>query len=235
MQLIENAPIYKHLNLKTLQVDLHLAAPPVFYDPLPLDAVLAFAVVDTTTRGKGLPQTAEPYYIPLPIEKLWTCPHTTAPLWNATQFFPVEPNAQQTVYWHKRGYRPEMTKRARSGKPHNANFRQGRHKEYRIPLPQQRCKHWRAYCTGDVKEISELLSKVHSVGKKKSQGHGRVAEWQLTEIDGFSYFHEGRFIKAFPVAYPDKPALEGVVSFSRQETAWTPPYWLSTLHQPCIV
>ena len=29
-----------------------------------------------------------------------------APLWNATHFFPLTENTQETIYWHKRGYRP---------------------------------------------------------------------------------------------------------------------------------
>ena len=235
MKIIEDAPTYKNIDLKTLQVDLYLSSKPAFYDALALDAVLSSAVVDMATRGRGLPDTLEPYFIPLPLEKMWTCPMTFAPLWNATQFFPLSDNAQQTAYWHKRGYRPEMVKRALSGKPHNANFGQGRHKEYRMPLPIQSCLKWRAYCVGDVEEVSGLLASLHSVGKKRSQGHGRVKEWQLMEIDAFSYFHEGRFIKAFPVAYPNKPELEAGISFSRYETGWTPPYWNATLFQECIL
>ena len=235
MKLIADAPTYKNIDLKTLQVDLYLSSKPAFYDALTLDAVLSSAVVDMATRGQGLPGTLEPYYIPLPLEKLWTCPNMLAPLWNATQFFPMGENYQQTAYWHKRGYRPEMVKSSRSGKPHNANFGQGRHKEYRMPLPIQSCLNWRAYGVGDIAEIRRLLARVHSVGKKRSQGHGRIKEWQLTEIDAFSYFHEGQFIKAFPVAYPNMPELEGVVSFRRYETSWTPPYWNATLFQECIV
>ena len=234
MKFIENAPTYKNLSRTPLQIDVHLASPVILYQPLALDGLLAAQVVQQATRGRGLPATPEPYDIPLPLELLWRCPETLAPLWNATQFFPLEKNVQCAAFWHKRGYRPEMLQLARSGKPHNANFQNGRHKEYRIPLPKQSCLKWRAYCVGDVAEIEDLLGGLHSVGKKRTQGFGRVLKWQIAAVKAFDYVQDGRLIKAFPVAYPETSVLSGGAAFSRYETAWTPPYWNAVLYRECI-
>lgn len=234
MKTLENAPDYSNLHLTPLQVDVYFASAPVFYDPPTLDATLAYAVVREATQGQGLPETATPYYIPLPLEKLWTCPKTGAPLWNATQFFPLLPNTEEAVFWHKRGYRPEVTQRTR-GKPHNARFGQGRHKEYRMPLPRQSCLQWRAFCVGDRTEIQRLVSSVASLGKKRTQGHGRVLRYEFTAIAAVSYFQGRQAIKAFPIAYPQRPDVPGDVIFSIYEVGWTPPYWLETLFQTCIV
>ena len=235
MKLIERTPNYAKIEARKLQVDLFLASPAALYNQATLDGILARAVVMEATQGKGLEASNEPYYIPLPIQKLWVCPKTFAPLWNATQFFAVDGNQTRTAYWHKRGYRAELLKKAKSGKPHNANFGQGRHKEYRMPLPVQTSLRWRAFCVGDMTEVWRLLRSIKSIGKKRTQGFGLVAKWHVTEINSFSYFHEGRFIKTFPTAYPNLPEVPPNVIFSRYEAPWTPPYWLQTLFQDCIL
>lgn len=237
MKIITTAKAYTKFESTPMQVDVQLAKPAAFYHMPELDGLLARVVVDEATRGRGLPDSAEPYFIPLPLEKLWTCPTTFAPLWNATRFFPLEKNTARTLYWHKRGYGPELLNRQRSGKPHNADFRKGRHKEYRMPLPMQSCLRWRAYAVGDIDEVERLLSQVRSLGKKRVQGHGIVLSWEASPVSSFSYAHDGRLIKAFPVAYPNLPkmTLPKDVDFNIYETGWTPPYWLATLFKTCLI
>ena len=233
---LPNAPSFKNLSLKPFQVDMFLNTQPVFYDFQALDGLLASTVVQQATRGKSVIDSAEPYNIPLPLEKLWTdMDDTLAPLWNATRFFPVDANIQTTRFWHKRGYRPDLLKRTKQGKFHNANFQNGRHKEYRIPMPVQSALHWRAYAVGDIEKMSSLLIPIQAVGKKRTQGYGRIRSFRIQAIDEISYTHDGKLIKTFPLAYEDKPDLAEDVIFSCYETGWTPPYWLETLFKPCVV
>ena len=84
MKIITTAKAYTKFESTPMQVDVQLAKPAAFYHMPELDGLLARVVVDEATRGRGLPDSAEPYFIPLPLEKLWTCPTTFAPLWNAT-------------------------------------------------------------------------------------------------------------------------------------------------------
>ena len=234
MQPLPNAPIFENNNLEPLQIDVYLVKPAVFYDLPALDGLLARAVVETATRGKGLPETPEPYAIPLPLEKLWVCPDTEAPLWNATRFFELDPQGTETQHWHKRGYKPQFLKPSRNGKPHNANFQNGVHKEYRMPMQVFRCLQYRAYCVGNLTEIAPLLKAITALGKKTSQGYGVIKEWRVQQVSSFGYTHAKKLIKTFPCAYPNKPELEPGAVFSIYETAWTPPYWLPTLFQRCI-
>ena len=234
MKTIPNAPLFNN-DFVPLQITVQLASPPVFYQsPLSLDALLAYAVVQRATYGQGLPKTIEPYNIPLPIEKLWECPETGLPLWDATQFHPVEANTRQPAYWHKRGYNPQLLKTQRNGRPHNANFGQGRHKEYRMPLPLQTAKVWRAFCVGNLSAIGELLKSVSAIGKKRSQGYGKILNWEITEVSDFPYGHEGRLIKSFPIG-SSIPELPSGTIWDMYETGWTPPYWFAPIFKTCFV
>ena len=236
MKLLQNAPTYTDsIHFHDFSVDVYLATPPAFYEIPTFDAILSYSVVMEATEGKGLINSVTPYYIPLPLEKLWICPETLLPLWNTTQFLPMTSNTQETVYWHKRGYTPYLLKKGKGDKPHNAKFGQGPYKEYRIPLPIHSCLHWRAFGVGDTTAIEKLLKNVQAVGKKRTQGHGVVKKWEITEINSFSYFHESRYIKAFPVDFPDYPKPPAGVVWNRYETGWTPPYWLASIFKECIV
>ena len=232
---LPNAPTYTSPT-DILAIDVDFATPPVFYQPVTVDAVLAYAVVQESTQGIGLQDSAEPYEIPLPLEQLWTCPKTGLPLWAATAFFPTETNLQQQAFWHKRGYKPHLLRKRKGGQFPNAEFRKGVHKEYQIPLPLQTALKWRAYATGNKTDIGNLLATVNALGKKRTQGYGRVQTWSLTPIQSMRYWDDdNRLIKAFPVAYTPKLDIPHSTVFSMYETAWTPPYWLASLFQMCIV
>lgn len=236
MRFIQNKPLFNcHPSaLDTLQIDVTLATPPVFYQRLTLDAVLAYAVVQHSTHGQGLPDSDEPYQVPLPLATLWTCPDSGLPLWDATQFHPTLINYHQPAFWHKRGYKPQLLKKTRHGKFPNANFGNGVHKEYRIPMPLQTALNWRAYAKGNAYEIQRLLNTVNAIGKKRTQGYGKVLTWKVTTCEPFDYWYEGRLIKAFPVDFNPKPLPKGAFSFSIFEQGWTPPYWLATTFRECL-
>ena len=234
MKLIENAPVFDTAHHEPLEIRVELARPPVFYQPPMLDSLLAWSVVHEATQGKGLPETPEPYLIPLPLNKLWTCPKTQLPLWDATQFIPIGENQQQSAYWHKRGYNPELLKKTKKGTPHNANFGQGRHKEYRMPMPLQSALEWKAYARGDAQEIAKLLIGIATLSKKRSQGYGKVIKWHIEKIDDFPYYHEAQLIKPFPVGSPIPKFPDGVI-YNLYESGWTPPYWLETIFKTCFV
>ena len=232
MRHLEKMPAF--IETQPLKITAHLATPPVFYEGLPLDSLLSYSVVQNETGGIGLPESTQPYEINLPLATLWHCPETGLPLWDATQFFPVGENTAQPALWHKRGYKPHLLKKKRNGTPHNARFREGRHKEYRMPLPLQSCLQWEAYCRGNKKAITENIKCIHSIGKKRTQGFGRIASWEINDTrDDYPYWHNGKMIKSFPVdGYI--PKIPADIIFSRYTRGWTPPYWLETAWTTCI-
>ena len=223
-------------DLRPLRITVRLLTPVAGYDPVHLDGLLAWAVVREATSGAGLPDSAEPYDIPLPLECLW---HDAdgLPLWASTDFEPVGETLRQTLYWHKRTTLAQARLvRRRHGKPWNVRTTQGRYKEYRIPLPGQSCAEWRADCVGDPREVARLLLLVGShVGKKRGQGWGAVESWSVEEIDEFILLDSGSVRRPIPLAAVTT-VLPGVpldVRFGNL-VGWTPPYWLAGCQTECL-
>jgi hypothetical protein len=215
------------------RVTLHLKTPVVLYDPLRLDALLSYAVV--SSLNLRLPQSAEPYFLPVPLRCEWTHPKLKLPLWACTDLEPCEPNTIVSAFWHKRTIRPELLKRSRSGKPVNIRGTQGAEKEYRIPLPQHTSHKWRCEGVGDIEEVCRLLKGVGSVGKKRSQGYGIVQRWEIEPIEGFAFREgDGRVKRPLPGAFiMERQGVVGITATSL--SGWTPPYWLQSTWVLCEV
>lgn len=101
-------------------------------------------------------------------------------------------------------------------------------------LPLQTAKIWRAYCRGNISDIGALLKNIATIGKKRSQGYGKVINWEVEQVEDFPYWHEGRLIKNFPVGSPVPKFPKGVI-FDIYEAGWTPPYWLAPIFKLCFV
>ncbi len=198
------------------------------YDPLSLDNLLARAVVDEATEGRGLLNEPGAYRLPVPLRCLWRSPEGL-PLWAATPFFPVGDCVPDVAYWHKRAQTGELTG-TRSG--HFAiRSTQGRWMERRVPLPTKVCDTWQAWCIGDGHEIARLLTPVVHVGKKRSTGFGEVRRWRV-ESGEFDLVREARLMRAMPaMALPE--LLPGLMPTEEPApVGWTPPQWKPSLFAP---
>ena len=220
------------------EVVLTLGTQPIFYDALTLDGLLAYSVVQRATQGRGYPESAEPYWIPLPLSIMWH--HENGlPLWAATRFSPIDKNSENPVYWHKREFTPTFLKRKKNGTPPNLNFTNGVHKSYRIPMPAQTASTWCAYGQGDIQSVASLLSEITHVGKKRTYGYGRVLTCEVNPIDvpALPLGFDNRLIKAIPFAFKlDNPQLwddaDGLEMQARF-CGWTPPYWHGACMESC--
>ena len=210
----------KPFDFKPYEITLHLKTPAALYDSLHLDGLLAKAVVENSLQGEPLEASAEPYWLPLPLRQRWTA-DTGLPLWASTDFYPIETDTVESTFWHKRTISPDFLPKTRNGKPMNIRPTQGAVKEYRIPLPLHSSLKWRATFEGDGTVVADLLQRISSIGKKRSQGYGLIELWELQPIDTFSFFDdEDKPLRPIPTAYlSDYPVTD--VAF----TSWTPPYW----------
>lgn len=190
-----------------------------------LDGALAFAA-ENDIDAAPLGRTA--WVVPLPLRCLWVS-EEGLPLWACSDLLPSDPVATGQAYWHKRypSHRSEF-----SAKP-NANTKAGRWKDYRVPLTTIATERLEAYAIGDPAEVQRLLDTyVSHVGKKPSQGYGRVLRWlvepaEVTEADVLRW-------RTTPAAYwQGKPLPEGMVIGPRR--SWTPPYWYRPWQAVCVV
>lgn len=212
---------------QSLEIVVEFASSPAGYDLPHLDNILAKAVVNEATQGKGLPRSAEPYWLPVPLFLIWQRPENNLPLWASTDFFPIDEDEIESAYWHKKTIRPTFMKRKKD-KPVNIRGTEGQDKEYQIPLPRHTANVFRAICQGNIKEITRLLGSMSAIGKKHTQGHGTVLQYQIQEISGFSFFDDnGMLLRPVPYGYFERPS-NGVL------LGWTPPYWLPTCQMLCV-
>ena len=192
------------------------------YDPLNLDNLLARAVVDEATEGRGLPSTPQAYRLPAPLVCLWREPESGLPLWAATPFTPMGESAPDISYWHKRAQPGRLTG-TRSGQ-FAISSTAGRWMERRVPLPTVVATEWVADAEGDPQEVARLLSTLAWVGKRRSNGFGEVLAWSVEPLSGFRLVRDGRLTRPLPAG---AGALLGTQKPEGEPApiGWTPPQW----------
>jgi len=76
----------------------------------------------------------------------------------------------------------------------------GRYKAYHMPVFYYAALRIEWYCIGDRTGIEELLSTVTHIGKKRSQGWGRVSRWEVESWpEDWSIWRDGRLMRGIPV------------------------------------
>jgi CRISPR type IV-associated protein Csf3 len=208
-------------NYQPLKITLQTLQPIVGTEPLHLDGLLAKVVVTEAMQGKPLPQTPDAYFIPLPIgiERMID----GLPLWQSTDFMPVGAKSDHTHY-HQRGdcnpYDYAASKLSRRKQPPTT---EGQYMSYRIPIKRTIADRWEATCVGDRALVEKYLSTMQYVGKKHSQGYGRVLKWNVSVIPEFE-------LKNRPIPMSQKSKIVNFVMMG-----WTPPYWHRALWRLCHV
>lgn len=188
---------------------------------LPIDGILfasamaqSYGPESLTTPGKQ----SELAPVDLPIEK-----RTINGEWfYATSFAQWGPCADGQTFWTKRFDR-KTDHLVDFGKSRGKVItEQGRYKAYMMPV-FYRCAlsvSWYVYGDGDA--IMRLLSTVTHIGKKTSQGNGRINKWTVEFIDAdYSVFGpDGQVMRSVP---EENGVLYGV----------RPSYWASSNQVPC--
>ncbi len=199
------------------------------YDPLNLDNLLARLVVDEATAGLGLPTSAEPYRLPVPLACLWQEPRSGLPLWAATQFRPAAAHVKDVSYWHKRVQSGLWTGTARG--TFTIAPQHGRWMERRVPLPTIVSDVWEAEAIGDPHEVARLLAGARFIGKRRTNGFGEVRRWTVEPLDEFRLVGAGRLLRPLPAAAV-KLLGEQMPEGEPAPVGWTPPQWKPDLFRP---
>lgn len=107
------------------------------------------------------------------------------------------------------------------GKRGTVNTTSARYRAYHMPVYYRTAQKVEWYCVGEKTMIEKYLALVTHIGKKRSQGWGRVARWEVVEwTEDWSEIKEGKPMRALPAQ--DFP--EGH-EFKLRHYAVRPPYY----------
>lgn len=109
------------------------------------------------------------------------------------------PHADGQDYWNKRfdvGFADLVDFRGRRGR---VIVEQSSYRAYHMPISYRAALWVEWYCVGDRQAIGELLCCTTHLGKKTSQGWGRVSRWEIKPIpEDWSVWREGRLMRGIP-------------------------------------
>jgi hypothetical protein len=101
------------------------------------------------------------------------------------------------------------------------------YKSYRLPLHLRACDQIVWFVRGHRRPVLKLLRSVHSIGKKRSYGYGRVAEWTAeTMAEDWCWFAPSDQGPVLMRPLPLCPQLPpNMLGYRRDFGAVQPPYW----------
>lgn len=137
----------------------------------------------------------------------------------ACSFTQAEWEGGETQHWHKRNTASEQIRYIGKG---NLNLAEGKTKAYRMPLFIAYAKKLTWYAVGDATWLTEKLSFVTSLGKKRNTGHGMVANWQVEVIEQDYSLVKDNFLMR---SVPRLELPTGTLNFRLGNYGLRPPYW----------
>jgi CRISPR type IV-associated protein Csf3 len=180
---------------------------------LPIDSMLAWAWIakhhpekleHDSTRTRGV-ELIDP---DLPLERR----EANGEWYWAASFALGEPMHEFRNFWHKRFDAQEAEDYADfQGRRGKVNVGAAQYKNYRMPLTIFLVPELTWYVVGDEDKLTPLLWQITSIGKKRSQGYGKIREWEIEDAD-----EDLSHLRAIPD--PGGDAIYGV----------RPPYWLGS-------
>lgn len=82
-----------------------------------------------------------------------------------------------------------------------------------------------AFCEGDMKEIERLLTTyIHSIGKKVSQGYGKIISLEFEKLDKFPFINNKTLVRNIPIKYEQEFANFDC-EYDYAMLSVLPPYW----------
>lgn len=107
----------------------------------------------------------------------------------------------------------------------NVNTSSGEFKSYNAALPYTATDSLTFFFEGDADRVAQLIeTHVPAVGKKRSQGFGRITDVSVTSAEGAvesSIYHNGRILRSLPSTFAPT-VIEGI-RYERRTVR--PPYW----------
>lgn len=204
--------------MRGLLVTARMASPTVAVagKHLNLDGLL-YAGVMIGSPPKGTERPIEECAVPIPARLSWVSPDGR-PLWACGTMRPIGEARAAPQWIHKRYEASREPLQRQRG----ANTSAGRWKDARVPLRPSLVEAWSGVMIGNADAVRWALEHVTTIGKKGALGFGRVASWDVAEIDVDE--DDVLSMRAVP--------MERAGTADRM-TAWTPPYWYQPAWRLC--
>lgn len=217
---------------------LDLGAPVAAADPyIHLDSFVAYAAGVEELGRDGLDDLndgGEPEYFEdeMPFERYWvddewvwaTSAASLTPAADADQSeteTPSEPERWNTTRWRSHFDNDPDHQR----KETHVNTSSGEFKSYNAALPYAAVDSLTFFFKGDPDRVVDLIeSHVPAVGKKRTQGYGRIRNVKVTSADGAldsAVYHNGRVLRSLPATF----ARTVVPGITYERRTVRPPYW----------
>lgn len=122
--------------------------------------------------------------------------------WAATCGWPDRPASDPEIrFWGTR-LDHRHAEQTTPGLPHHLHDSKGRWKAFWMPLPVTVAHSLTWHALGDPEAIQRLLEPITAIGKKRSQGEGRVTNWDITVDDTLDEFAAGHLSPTGTLARP---------------------------------
>jgi len=185
------------------------------YEPIHLDALLAWCLAPMQSTRRGLGREDEPADIQLPLLRETI---GGVKVWRASALFVAGSQAETRRFWRKR-FRVSHVQWTH-GSP---NLQNGVYREYNQPQDLMLVTRLYAYAAGSRKRTLKTLRKqLGALGKKRAHGLGRIVSIDAEEIEeDRSWVWQGMAMRWLPA--PGRPRL----------VRPSPPYWSNVGRVSC--
>lgn len=193
--------------MEPLEVIAHMATGVAHTLPwgISLDGILASELWHQTKTSFDLATPAldadNPPDLDLPLAVCST-PDASQWHWAATCGYPDPIPPQPDVHHWTGRVDHRHVEHLATGLPKTVSDRQGRYRARRMPLLTTPCRTLTWHAVGDLDQVTKLLADVHAIGKKRSQGEGRVLSWSITRAPHLDEFSAGHLSPAGTLGRP---------------------------------
>lgn len=189
---------------------------------LPLDGILLY---QATRRALGPQDRTLPGMTDRPVDEAkvrvpLACENTGTDKWFYKCSFAQWPGHARfgKAFWEKR-VATDHIDIVDMGRSKNITIGSGRYRLYHMPVFYIAALYVDWYAVGELDAVDGLLSDVWAIGKKTSQGWGRVWRWQVEEwAEDWSVQQGGEWMRAVPI-------MGSFDVGNIQLYGFRPPYW----------
>lgn len=229
---------YDDLPKKPLQIDFDMATPFSSIHLQHIDSILAYhSLLQLFPEDfYDMHETRPPLESPLPLEKR---SNNAGQWWWAASAAKYILELESIATWKKRwdeehDYLVEEPDKRLFRIDHKA----GHYKAYNMPILLRSAKVLSFCCVGNLEEIERLLSKVTHMGKKRSQGWGRIRKIAITDsdYDWSCWDREGKPMRAIPMNSQEILEITNKTGgVHLANVAYRAPYWWPGNKALCVI